>query len=98
MFMAEEGEFFSKDRYRVVPMVDTLWTYLYNIMIYSILAWYMDNVLSQNRGVTRPWYFPFMLSFWFPFLEKHHTSIIIDKEIKNPQAHDTYSTEKNLII
>ena len=46
MFMAEEGEFFSKDRYRVVPMVDTLWTYVYNIAIYSILAWYMDNVLS----------------------------------------------------
>ena len=69
MFEGQSGEFFSKDRYYVVPMTDTLWTFLYNMMIFGTLAWYLDNTLSQNRGVPKPWYFPLMVSYWFPFLD-----------------------------
>merc|ERR1712023_392922 len=50
IFQVQEGEFFSKDRYLVVSMYDTLWTYIYNMMAFGFLAWYMDNILSQNRG------------------------------------------------
>ena len=79
-------------------MVDTFQTYLYNMAFFGILAWYMDNVLSQNRGVPRPWYFPFTLSFWFQFMDTPQSSVTIDEIVKNPSANDTASIEKNAII
>lgn len=63
-------------------MYDTLWTYIYNMMAFGFLAWYMDNILSQNRGVPRPWYFPFMITFWFPFLEQKKSIFTITEQVK----------------
>lgn len=79
-------------------MTDTLWTYIYNMMFFGTLAWYLDNTLSQNRGVPRPWYFPFMLSYWFSILENQNTKVTLDNATKNVKKNDTYQIEKNQII
>jgi len=79
-------------------MVDTLITYFYNMIFFGILAWYMDNILSQNRGVPRPWYFPFKFSFWCSILEKNQSTLTIDNVVKNTKQTDTYQLEKNQII
>jgi len=98
LFEGQHGEFFSKDRYYIVPVTDTLWTYLYNMMFFGTLAWYLDNTLSQNRGVPKPWYFPLMISYWFPFLDNQTTKVTLDYILKNLKKNDTYNQEKNSII
>ena len=52
------------DRYFVVSFIDTAYTLVYITIFYSYLAWYCDNVYPSNRGISRPWYFPLMPSFW----------------------------------
>lgn len=79
-------------------MYDTIWTYFYNMMAFGFFAWYMDNILSQNRGVPRPWYFPIMPTFWFPFLEQKKSIFTITEAVKQAKPNDTYAMEKNAII
>jgi len=74
MFYNQEGVFFSKDRYRVDSMAETGWTLIRLIGFYMTLAWYFDNVIPQNRGVPKPWYFFMQISFWFPSCKGASTS------------------------
>ena len=39
---------------------------LYISFLYGFLAWYFDNFLPKNRGVTRSFLFFLQPSFWFP--------------------------------
>jgi ABC-type multidrug transport system fused ATPase/permease subunit len=50
-------------------MVQTSKTLFYIIFFYGTLAWYFDNIYEHNRGVPKPWYFPFIPSYWLPFLK-----------------------------
>lgn len=96
MYREQHGVFFSKDRFHVVSMVDTLYTYVHVIAFYATLAWYFDNTLPANRGVPKPWNFPFMLSYWLPCLQKKKASqsIRLDSIVAN-SGQDTALEEKN---
>jgi ABC-type lipoprotein export system ATPase subunit len=37
---------------------------LINIPLYIFLGWYLNNIVSQEWGVARPWYFIFQSSYW----------------------------------
>jgi len=50
-------------------MVETTMTLVYLIMFYGTLAWYFDNVLPNNRGVPKPWWFIFDPTYWLPCLK-----------------------------
>jgi ABC-type multidrug transport system fused ATPase/permease subunit len=39
---------------------------LADIPIYAILAWYFSQVWPSKIGVRKPFYFPFVKSYWFP--------------------------------
>lgn len=34
---------------------------IFDIALYSLLTWYVDNVRPGQYGLARPWYFPFMV-------------------------------------
>ncbi|XP_065190640.1 phospholipid-transporting ATPase ABCA1-like isoform X1 [Sycon ciliatum] len=53
------------------PLVDddfsftlTLWFMVIDTIIYSVLVWYLDNVMPGQYGIPRVWYFPFTKSYW----------------------------------
>ena len=33
-------------------------------MLYSIMIWYIEAVYPGKYGVSKPWYFPFLPSYW----------------------------------
>ncbi len=33
-------------------------------VIYFVLTWYIEGVFPGRYGVSKPWYFPFMPSYW----------------------------------
>jgi ATP-binding cassette subfamily A (ABC1) protein 3 len=33
-------------------------------LLYLLIAWYLNNVLSGEYGVAKPWNFCFKLSYW----------------------------------
>ena len=35
-----------------------------NVVVYGVLTWYFDNVISGEHGATLPFYFPFTRSYW----------------------------------
>uniref|UniRef100_A0A8C5NB08 ATP-binding cassette, sub-family A (ABC1), member 4a n=1 Tax=Gouania willdenowi TaxID=441366 RepID=A0A8C5NB08_GOUWI len=36
-----------------------------DIVLYGVLAWYLDNVFPGQYGIGRPFYFPFLQRYWF---------------------------------
>lgn len=44
------GTFFTKDRYLVPSMIQTLYRVFNLCIIYLVCAWYFDNVIASNRG------------------------------------------------
>uniref|UniRef100_A0A8C9VJB0 ATP binding cassette subfamily A member 4 n=1 Tax=Scleropages formosus TaxID=113540 RepID=A0A8C9VJB0_SCLFO len=37
---------------------------VFDIFLYAVLAWYLDNVFPGEYGIGRPFYFPFQPSYW----------------------------------
>jgi len=37
-----------------------------DVVLYAVLAWYLDNVLPREWGTVMPWHFPLQRSYWFP--------------------------------
>lgn len=33
-------------------------------VLYFVLTWYLEGVFPGRYGVSKPWYFPFMPSYW----------------------------------
>jgi len=42
----------------------------FDTVLYSILAWYADQVFPSEFGTTKPFYFPFQPSYWRSFFVK----------------------------
>ncbi|XP_020657095.3 phospholipid-transporting ATPase ABCA1 [Pogona vitticeps] len=37
---------------------------LLDTLLYGIMTWYIESVFPGQYGIPRPWYFPFMKSYW----------------------------------
>ncbi|KAJ6657074.1 hypothetical protein lerEdw1_002819 [Lerista edwardsae] len=37
---------------------------LFDSLLYGIMTWYIESVFPGQYGIPRPWYFPFMKSYW----------------------------------
>jgi len=57
VFYVHRGTFFSKDRFEVESMFETQMGLLALNVLYGLMAWYFDNVLPANRGVSQDWLF-----------------------------------------
>lgn len=68
---------------------------VYITVLYTILAWYFDNILPMNRGVPKPWFFIFTISYWLPFLK---TETKQEMTLELDQGDNSASKEKNRII
>ncbi|XP_077309012.1 retinal-specific phospholipid-transporting ATPase ABCA4 isoform X1 [Lithobates pipiens] len=40
---------------------------LFDALVYWILAWYIDHVFPGEYGIPKPWYFPFLATYWVTF-------------------------------
>ncbi|KAG8436753.1 hypothetical protein GDO86_007731 [Hymenochirus boettgeri] len=40
---------------------------LFDALVYWILAWYIDHVFPGQYGIPKPWYFPFLATYWYKF-------------------------------
>ncbi|XP_046387973.1 ATP-binding cassette sub-family A member 7-like isoform X2 [Ischnura elegans] len=38
--------------------------FLVDTVLYSVLTWYIETVFPGQYGIPKPWYFPFMRSYW----------------------------------
>ncbi|XXQ35415.1 ABC transporter domain-containing protein [Plasmodiophora brassicae] len=52
------------------PFSTTIPMLVFDAFLFSVLAWYLDNVLPQKVGTRKPWHFPFHKSYWRPELPK----------------------------
>lgn len=52
----------------VMPLALTYWVYVALWLGYFVLAIYVDNVLPNEFGVRKPFYYFLMPSYWFPSL------------------------------
>ncbi|VDN34623.1 unnamed protein product [Dibothriocephalus latus] len=47
--------------------VDMIWIVLFiDIILYTFVAWYVDNVFPGKFGIPKPWYFPLRVSLLPP--------------------------------
>ena len=37
---------------------------VFDIFLYMALTWYIEGIYPGRYGVSKPWYFPFMPSYW----------------------------------
>ena len=61
----------------VILMVDTI--------LYFVATWYIEGVYPGRYGVAKPFYFPFMPSYWFG----EHCSGNVDDKV--PQDHEMHT-------
>jgi ABC-type multidrug transport system ATPase subunit len=50
--------------YTMPSAFESLLVMMGDVLLYAALAWYFDHILSHNRGVADPWYFPFTAKYW----------------------------------
>jgi hypothetical protein len=37
---------------------------VFDALLYFLITWYLEGVFPGRYGVSKPWYFPFMRSYW----------------------------------
>ncbi|KAM4720611.1 retinal-specific phospholipid-transporting ATPase ABCA4 isoform 1-T1 [Rhinophrynus dorsalis] len=57
---------------------------LFDAFVYWVLAWYIDHVFPGEYGIPKPWYFPFLATYWCTF--------------ENPWEGDADSVETELSV
>ncbi|KAH3755913.1 ATP-binding cassette sub-family A member 3 [Pelomyxa schiedti] len=70
-------------------------------LLYMAIAWYLNEVNPGEYGVPKPYYFPFMKSYWFPTKRR---PVLLDAEVEELQqphyedatAFETCSTHINI--
>mmetsp|Transcript_16469 Transcript_16469/g.27961 ORF Transcript_16469/g.27961 Transcript_16469/m.27961 type:complete len:280 (+) Transcript_16469:980-1819(+) len=68
IFLEQEGAFFTQEKYHVPSLLQTSCETFYICLMYVLLAWYFDSILSQNRGVPQPKLFFLSPFYWIPSL------------------------------
>ncbi|KAM4642187.1 retinal-specific phospholipid-transporting ATPase ABCA4 [Discoglossus pictus] len=70
----EQGLGLQFGNIRKSPVEEDEYSFLFSIFmmffdafIYWILAWYIDNVFPGEYGMPKPWYFPFLATYWCTF-------------------------------
>ncbi|XP_053326101.1 retinal-specific phospholipid-transporting ATPase ABCA4 [Spea bombifrons] len=64
--------------------VFSIFMMLFDAFVYWLLAWYIDHVFPGEYGIPKPWYFPFLATYWCTF--------------ETPLAGDVDSVETELSI
>jgi hypothetical protein len=62
-----------------------------SLVLYLVLTWYFDHIISSNRGVASPFYFPFTKKYWFSFFCDNQQS---NQQIKVKQKKRKVSLEE----
>jgi len=47
-----------------IPFIHVIYAFIFDTLLYMFLGYYLDNVLPQEYGLKKPWYFLFTLRFW----------------------------------
>ncbi|XP_061489186.1 phospholipid-transporting ATPase ABCA1 isoform X2 [Rhineura floridana] len=45
-------------------LTTSVYMMLFDSLLYGIMTWYIESVCPGQYGIPRPWYFPFMKSYW----------------------------------
>ena len=67
-----------------------------DFFIYLILGWYLQNVIPHEYGVSKPWYFFFMKSYWCGASSKDKNKkndLVYEKSEENPEIIDPNNNE-----
>lgn len=51
-------------RYNKISFFDMYILFICNFILYMFLGFYLQNIISHEYGIKRPWYFLFTKSFW----------------------------------
>jgi ABC-type multidrug transport system fused ATPase/permease subunit len=97
IFNRNSGIFFTKDKYEVESMFETLTIFSGVITFYAVLAWYLDNVIPANRGVPKPLSFFIWPSFWFPGFFGSNTYHAQEGPIQYKEQKNYISERKELL-
>jgi hypothetical protein len=58
------GKFIVGDNFHAPSPAFTYMCTVISLILLLILTWYFDHVISANRGVGSPLYFPFTRKYW----------------------------------
>ena len=51
---------------------------LFDCFLWSIVGWYLNQVVPSQFGTKLPWHFPFHSSYWFPVVTNADTSTVFN--------------------
>ncbi|XP_062985205.1 phospholipid-transporting ATPase ABCA1 [Elgaria multicarinata webbii] len=49
---------------RNYSLTTSVYMMLFDALLYGLMTWYIESVFPGQFGIPRPWYFPFMKSYW----------------------------------
>mmetsp|Transcript_34315 Transcript_34315/g.33926 ORF Transcript_34315/g.33926 Transcript_34315/m.33926 type:complete len:241 (-) Transcript_34315:420-1142(-) len=107
LFVKPTGSFAMGEKYLVPCPMDLLVRICINMVIYSILTWYCDHIMPNNRGRTHSYFFFCKFSYWFGKSKKslnetnskrrRRLSSIEPYELKQGTCKNSYIEEKRQI-
>jgi ATP-binding cassette subfamily A (ABC1) protein 3 len=74
----------ANDQYLNYRFATSLWMNVISFFVMFLLGIYLENVLPSAVGVRKPFYFPFMKSYWFDTKKPHHEQV--EEESKKGSA------------
>jgi hypothetical protein len=66
-FEREHGQLVGSVTFTMPSAGEAMGMLVFDMLMYLVLAWYFDHILSHNRGVADPWYFLFTEKYWRSF-------------------------------
>ena len=78
-----------------LTMGSVLIMFMVDIVLYSIIIWYVDKIAPGKYGVAEKWYFPFSLGYWLSNNNRVTDLDDFDKDIvKDVSMFETEPTSK----
>ncbi|KYR01666.1 ABC transporter A family protein [Tieghemostelium lacteum] len=71
---------------------------VFDIFLYLILLWYIDNIMTGQYGIKKPWYFPLSKSYWYKKFGITKTNNFSSLLLNNFIYDDEYIDENESII
>ena len=65
-----------------------------DIVLYVVLIWYLEVVFPGKYGVSKPWYFPLMPSYWLGQERWNHLKLYTWPVIKGKAGRDQTGEEE----
>jgi ABC-type multidrug transport system ATPase subunit len=87
------GDFILRGTYTAVSTMTTFGIMGLNFLLYMLLAWYLDHIIGENRGVSDTWLFFLKPSYWCPARKKSRKTSLNRETLVESKTTDSAAEE-----